>query len=46
MLEDFAALCREDGKTALIVSHDDAMLGVADRVLTMEAINRVITRHG
>ena len=43
MLAAFLAVCREEGKTLLIVSHDDAVLGRADRVLDMAELNRAAT---
>jgi len=36
----FLAACRDEHKTALIVSHDDAVLGAADRVLDIAGLNR------
>ena len=40
VLAVFIAVCREARKTVLIVSHDDALLAVADRVVEMAALNR------
>src|SRR5882762_8653931 len=33
------AVCREDGKTLLVVSHDEAVLGAGDRLLDMAQVN-------
>ena len=33
------AVCREGGKTLLVVSHDEAVLGVGDRLLDMAQVN-------
>ena len=33
------AVCREDGKTLLVVSHDEAVLGAGDRLLDMAQLN-------
>jgi putative ABC transport system ATP-binding protein len=40
VLEEFSTVCREDAKTVLIASHEDAVLAAADRVLDMAEINR------
>jgi ABC-type lipoprotein export system ATPase subunit len=40
VLDAFLAVCREAGKTLVVASHDDAVLGAADRVLDMAEINR------
>ena len=40
VLVEFLAVCREDGKTLLMVSHDDVALGDADRVVDMRDVNR------
>jgi ABC-type lipoprotein export system ATPase subunit len=34
-------ICREEGTTLLVVAHDEALLGEADQVLEMQAINRI-----
>jgi ABC-type lipoprotein export system ATPase subunit len=33
------AVCREGGKTLLVVSHDEAVLGAGDRLLDMAQVN-------
>jgi ABC-type lipoprotein export system ATPase subunit len=38
-------VCREHRTTLLIVSHDDAVLDTADRVLDMAALNRARGRR-
>jgi ABC-type lipoprotein export system ATPase subunit len=38
--------CREAQKTVLVVSHDDVIVGEADRVLEITEINRAADRHG
>jgi ABC-type lipoprotein export system ATPase subunit len=40
VLAMFLAICREEGKTLLLVSHDDAALGRADQVFDMTELNR------
>jgi len=40
VLAAFLAACREDGKTSVIVSHDEAAIGAGDRVVDLVAINR------
>ena len=40
VLAEFLAVCREDRKTLLMVSHDDLALGDADRVVDMRDVNR------
>jgi ABC-type lipoprotein export system ATPase subunit len=40
VLATFLAVCRQDGKTLLLVSHDEAALSEADRVLDMTELNR------
>ena len=40
VLVELLAVCREDGKTLLMVSHDDVSLGDADRVVDMRDVNR------
>jgi len=42
VLAEFLTLCREQRRTLLVVSHDEAALTEADRVLDMAAINRLI----
>jgi ABC-type lipoprotein export system ATPase subunit len=36
----FLTVCRQDGKTLLLVSHDEAAFGEADRVVDMSELNR------
>jgi putative ABC transport system ATP-binding protein len=45
VLAAFLGVCRDDGKTLLVVSHDDAMLGAGDRVLDIAELNRALDRH-
>jgi ABC-type lipoprotein export system ATPase subunit len=40
VLAEFSTVCREEAKTVLIASHEDAVLATADRVLDMAEINR------
>ena len=42
VLAEFLAICREELKTLLIVSHDETVLSGADRVLEMTEINRSV----
>jgi putative ABC transport system ATP-binding protein len=42
VLTEFLAICREEGKTVLVVSHDESALQGADRVLDMTTINRAV----
>ena len=44
VLATFLGVCRDEGKTLLIVSHDDAVLGAGDRVLDIAEINRAVDR--
>ena len=46
VLAIFLAVCREDEKTLLLVSHDEAALGGADRVVDMSQLNRTEARKG
>ena len=46
VLAAFLTVCRDAGKTLLIVSHDDVVVGEADRVLDITEINRVADRNG
>ena len=46
VLAIFLAVCRQDEKTLLLVSHDDAALGAADRVIDMTELNRTEARRG
>jgi ABC-type lipoprotein export system ATPase subunit len=46
VLAIFLAVCRQDEKTLLLVSHDEAVLGVADRVIDMAELNRTEARKG
>jgi len=41
VLDEFLAVCREGGKTLLVVSHDAAARSAADRVLDIADVNRV-----
>jgi putative ABC transport system ATP-binding protein len=34
-IETLKSLCREEGRTAIVVTHDDRILPLADRILTM-----------
>jgi len=45
VLAAFLAICREERKTLLIVSHDAAVLGAADQVLDLAEMNRADSRH-
>jgi ABC-type lipoprotein export system ATPase subunit len=42
----FLTVCRQDKKTLLLVSHDEAALGGADRVIDMAELNRTEARMG
>jgi ABC-type lipoprotein export system ATPase subunit len=42
VLAEFLAICREERKTVLIVSHDERALQGADQLLDMTAINRAV----
>ena len=42
VLTKFLAICRQEGKTILLVSHDERALQGADRVLEMTEINRAV----
>jgi ABC-type lipoprotein export system ATPase subunit len=44
--QSFLAVCRQDEKTLLLVSHDEAALGGADRVIDMAELNRTEARRG
>jgi ABC-type lipoprotein export system ATPase subunit len=46
VLAIFLAVCRQDQKTLLLVSHDEAALGGADRVIDMAELNRTEARKG
>src|SRR5712692_4039625 len=46
VMASFLAVCRQEEKTLLIVSHDEAVIGEADRVLDLPEINRVASRNG
>jgi len=39
VLGEFLTVCREGGKTLLIVSHDQAVLGAGDQVVDITRIN-------
>jgi len=42
VLTEFWSVCRQDGKTVLVVSHEEAALAAAHRVLDMTGINRAV----
>ena len=46
VLQSFLAVCRQEGKTLLLVSHDDAALEGADQVVDMVDLNRAEARKG
>ena len=46
VLAMFLTVCRQDEKTLLLVSHDEAALGGADRVVDMAELNRTEARRG
>jgi len=46
VLQTFLAVCRQEGKTLLLVSHDDAALRGADQVVDMVDLNRAEARKG
>src|SRR5713226_5229078 len=46
VLAEFLVVCRQEEKTVLVVSHDDAVIGEADRVLEVTEINRAADRNG
>ena len=46
VLATFLTVCRQEAKTVLIVSHDDAVIGEADRVLEVTGINRAADQNG
>jgi putative ABC transport system ATP-binding protein len=46
VLAIFLTVCRQDEKTLLLVSHDEAALGAADRVIDMAELNRTEARRG
>jgi ABC-type lipoprotein export system ATPase subunit len=46
VLATFLTVCRQEEKTVLIVSHDDAVIGEADRVLEVTEINRAAAGNG
>ena len=46
VLAMFLAVCRQDEKTLLLVSHDEAALEGADRVIDMAELNRAEARRG
>jgi putative ABC transport system ATP-binding protein len=45
VLTAFLTVCREQRQTLLIVSHEEAVLGVADQALDLTEINRASNRH-
>jgi phosphonate transport system ATP-binding protein len=42
VLSEFLAICREERKTLLVVSHEEQALQGADRILDLAVINRTI----
>jgi len=46
VLSTFLAVCRQDEKTLLLVSHEEAALAGADRVFDMAELNRAEARWG
>jgi len=46
VLAIFLTVCRQDDKTLLLVSHEEAALGEADRVIDMAELNRAEARRG
>jgi ABC-type lipoprotein export system ATPase subunit len=46
VLAIFLAVCRQDQKTLLLASHDEAALRGADRVIDMAELNRTEARRG
>ena len=46
VLAAFLAVCRGAEKTLLMVSHDDSVIGEADRVLEIAEINKTAGRNG
>jgi len=46
VLAIFLAVCRQDQKTLLLVSHDEAAFGAADRVIDMAELNRTEAGKG
>jgi ABC-type lipoprotein export system ATPase subunit len=44
VMEIFLTVCRQDEKTLLLVSHDEAALGGVDRVIEMAELNRTEAR--
>jgi len=46
VLATFLTVCRQEEKTVLVVSHDDAVIGEADRILEVTEINRAADRNG
>ena len=42
VLTEFLAVCQEEGKTVLVVSHDEGALQGANRILDMTALNRAV----
>ena len=45
VLTEFWSVCQQDGKSVLVVSHEDVALAAAHRVLDMSQINRADARH-
>ena len=45
VLTEFWRVCQQDGKSVLVVSHEDVALAAAHRVLDMSQINRADERH-
>lgn len=46
VIEAFLAVCRQDNRTLLLVSHADDAVGAADRVVDMAELNRAEPRDG
>jgi ABC-type lipoprotein export system ATPase subunit len=42
VMTEFLAICREERKTVLVVSHEESVLRGADRILDMTAINHAV----
>jgi ABC-type lipoprotein export system ATPase subunit len=42
VLTELLAICREERKTVLVVSHEEGALQGADRILDMAAINHAV----
>jgi putative ABC transport system ATP-binding protein len=42
VLEALLAICRQEHKTLLLVSHDTTVIGAADRILDMADLNHAL----